>query len=150
MSPSTLATVSDQYNSSEGNWVGLSARVSALVYNTSLVKAAQLPHSLVDLAKPEWKGKIGMTPSETDFQPLVTVMLKLYGKAAAVEWLTGLKANAEIYPDNETVVASVNNGQSAVGLIDHYYWYRLRDEVGEGKRTLSSPLLRLGRCWKPR
>ena len=36
-----------------------------------------------------------------------------------------------MYPDNETVVAQVNNGESAVGLINHYYWYRLRDEVGQ-------------------
>jgi iron(III) transport system substrate-binding protein len=30
------------------------------------------------------------------------------------------------------VVAQVNNGESAVGLINHYYWYRLRAEVGQG------------------
>jgi iron(III) transport system substrate-binding protein len=133
VSSETLAAVSKPYESAQGNWVGLSARVSTLVYNTSQVKAAQLPANLLDLAKPEWKGKVGLAPSETDFQPLVTAVVKLYGQAAALEWLKGLKDNSEIYPDNETVVASVNSGQSAVGLINHYYWYRLRDEVGAAK-----------------
>ena len=50
--------------------------------------------------------------------------------ATAERWLKGLQANGKVYPDNETVVAQVNNGESAVGLINHYYWYRLRDEVG--------------------
>ena len=45
-------------------------------------------------------------------------------------WLKALKRNAKVYDDNELVVAAVNKGSVATGLIDHYYWYRLRDEVG--------------------
>ena len=81
--------------------------------------------------QPKWKGKLGFAPSETDFQPLVTAIAKLDGAAAAEKWLKGLQANGKVYPDNETVVAQVNNGESAVGLINHYYWYRLRDELGQ-------------------
>ncbi len=129
---STLAAVPSNYNSPQGDWVGVSARVSVLVYNTGLVNASQLPSSILELAQPKWKGKLGFAPSETDFQPLVTAITKLDGVAAAEKWLKGMQANGKIYPDNETVVAQVNNGESAVGLINHYYWYRLRDEVGEG------------------
>ena len=128
-----LASVPAQYSSSQGSWIGVSARVSALVYNTGKIKAVQLPAKLQDLALPQWKGKIALAPSETDFQPLVTAMLKLAGKDATVQWLKGLKANSDIYPDNESVTAAVNDGQSAVGLINHYYWYRLRDENGADK-----------------
>ena len=35
--------------------------------------------------------------------------------------------------DNELIAAAVNNGTVEAGLVDHYYWYRLRDEVGAGK-----------------
>jgi len=128
---STLAAVPSKYSSPQGDWVGVSARVSVLVYNTGLVKASELPSSILELAQPKWKGKLGFAPSETDFQPLVTAITKLDGVAAAEKWLKGLQANGKVYPDNETVVAQVNNGESAVGIIDHYYWYRLRDEVGE-------------------
>ncbi len=129
--PATLAAIPSRYDSAQDDWVGVSARISALVYNTSLIKAAQLPSSILALAQPEWKGKLGFAPSETDFQPLITAISKLNGTAAAEKWLQGIKANSKIYPDNETVVAQVNNGESAVGLINHYYWYRLRDEVGQ-------------------
>ncbi len=129
--PSTLAVIPARYNSTRGNWVGVSARVSVLVYNTRQISPASLPSSILALAQPQWKGKLGIAPSETDFQPLITSITKLDGAGAAEKWLAGIKANSKIYPDNETVVAQVNNGESTVGLINHYYWYRLRDEVGE-------------------
>ena len=128
---STLAAVPAKYSSPQGDWVGVSARVSVLVYNTSLIKPSELPSSILELAQPKWKGKVGFAPSETDFQPLVAAITKLDGVAAAEKWLEGIKANGKVYPDNETVVTQVNNGESAVGLINHYYWYRLLDEVGK-------------------
>jgi iron(III) transport system substrate-binding protein len=128
---STLASVPARYVSTRGDWVGVSARASVIVYNTSQLTPAQLPSSILEFADPKWKGKLGFAPSETDFQPLITAISKLDGVAAAERWLRGLKANGKTYPDNETVVAQVNNGESAVGLINHYYWYRLRDEVGK-------------------
>jgi iron(III) transport system substrate-binding protein len=128
---STLAQVPTRDDSAQGDWVGVSARVSALVYNTSEIAPSQLPRSILELAEPKWKGKVGFAPSETDFQPLITAIVKLDGRATAERWLKGLQANSRLYPDNETVVAQVNNGESAVGQINHYYWYRLRAELGQ-------------------
>jgi iron(III) transport system substrate-binding protein len=130
VTPSTLAAVPSRYDSAKGDWVGVSARVSVLVYNTSEISASQLPGSILELAQPKWKGKLGFAPSETDFQPLITAIVKSDGTAAAERWLKGLATNSKTYPDNETVVAQVNNGESAVGLINHYYWFRLRAEIG--------------------
>jgi iron(III) transport system substrate-binding protein len=132
VAPATLAAIPARYNSPQGDWVGVSARVSALVYNTSQLSVSQLPGSILELAQPRWKGKLGFAPSETDFQPLITSIVKFDGLAAAERWLKGLQANGKTYPDNETVVAQVNNGESALGPINHYYWYRLRDELGAG------------------
>jgi iron(III) transport system substrate-binding protein len=42
---STLAHTPSKYNSPNGKWVGISARVSVMVYNTSLLKPSQLPTS---------------------------------------------------------------------------------------------------------
>jgi iron(III) transport system substrate-binding protein len=128
---STLAAVPNRYDSAQGDWVGVSARVSTLVYNTSKLKPAELPNSVLELAAAKWKGKVGFAPSETDFQPLVTAIEKLDGKAAAESWLKGLQSNSKVYPDNETVVAQVNNGESELGPINHYYWFRLHDELGK-------------------
>ena len=126
---STLAAIPRAQSSPEGHWVGASARASVLVYNTDQVAPADLPASLLDLAKPEWKGRFGFPPSETDFQPLVTSVATLEGEDAAKQWLEGMKENGEVYDNNEGIIAAVNRGEIAAGLIEHYYWYRLRNEL---------------------
>lgn len=128
----TLAAVPSGYSAPTGDWAGISARVSAMVYNTSNVKPSQLPASVLDLASPKWAGKLGIAPGETDFLPVVTSVARAYGKPAALHWLQGLKSNAgsHVYPDNETLVSDVNSGQVQIGLIDHYYWYRLQSQQG--------------------
>src|SRR5581483_8990425 len=128
----TLGAVPRADSAQRGDWVGVSARVSEMVYNVASMKGGRLPGSVLQLAEPSYKGKVGFAPSETDFQPLVTAISKLKGRAAAEAWLLGMKENGKVYPDNETVVAQVNNGESALGPINHYYWYRLREEQGNG------------------
>jgi iron(III) transport system substrate-binding protein len=59
-------------------------------------------------------------------------VIATYGRAAAKRWLVGLKRNSAFYDDNESVVNAVNRGFSDVGIINSYYWYRLRLEVGAG------------------
>jgi iron(III) transport system substrate-binding protein len=129
---STLAHTPSKYNSPQGLWVGISARVSVMVYNTSLLKPSQLPTSAMQLSQPQWNGKIAIAGGETDFQPIVTSVARAYGTAAALKWLDGLKANAgsHQYPDNETIADEVNRGQVALGIVNQYYWYRERAEVG--------------------
>jgi iron(III) transport system substrate-binding protein len=132
VSASTLAVVPRRYDSPADDWVGVSARVTVLVYNTRDLSPAQLPASALDLARPKWKGRFGFAPSETDLQPVITSIARAHGQAAALDWLKGLKANAgsNVYPDNETVMAKVNSGQVQIALINNYYWYRLRLQLG--------------------
>jgi iron(III) transport system substrate-binding protein len=132
VAPSTLAAVPRASSATGGEWVAVSARVSALVYNTSQVAPVSLPPSILELAEPRFKGKVAFAPSETDFQPLVAAIIATDGEAAAERWLKGLQSNGRVYPDNETVVTQVNDGQSALGPVNHYYWYRLRAELGAG------------------
>jgi iron(III) transport system substrate-binding protein len=128
----TLAGVPSADSSPAGNWVGVSARISALVYNTSSLKPSQLPSSVMDLASPQWTGKLGIAPGETDFQPVITSITDKYGSTAALAWLKAIKSNAgsHVYQDNETLTSEVNSGQVEIGLINHYYWYRLRAGLG--------------------
>jgi iron(III) transport system substrate-binding protein len=130
----TLAAVPAGDSSPAGDWVGVSGRVSVLVYNTSQLKPSQVPSSVMDLASPEWAGKLGLAPGETDFQPIITSIADTYGNAAALTWLKAVKSNAgsHDYPDNETLTTEVNSGQVEIGLINQYYWYRLEAEAGAG------------------
>jgi len=128
--PDTLAQVPRKYSGPAGDWVGVSARSSVLVYNPDQVSRDQLPSSLLDLARPEWDGRIGFSATETDFQPLVSTVIAEDGRDAAKQWLEGLKANGTTYDGNVPIINDVNDGELDAGLIEHYYWYRLRDEVG--------------------
>jgi iron(III) transport system substrate-binding protein len=132
--PTTLARVPSRFNSPQGDWLGVSARVSVLIYNPSLIAASQLPTSVLGLAEPRYRGKLAFAAGETDFQPIVTSVARTYGHAAALKWLEGVKANAgsHVYPDNETISSEVNRGAVAFGVINQYYWYRMKAELGAG------------------
>ncbi len=98
-----------------------------------MIQESQLPASLLDLAKPEWKGKVAIAPADADFLPLVSAVVAEKGRPAALAWLKGLKANAQVFDDDEGVVAAVDRGAVATGLINNYYWARLRTEKGADK-----------------
>jgi iron(III) transport system substrate-binding protein len=140
LDPATLAATPARYSSPQGDWVGVSARVSVIIYNPSLISAGQLPTRVSQLAEPEYKGKLALAPGETDFQPIVTSYLRANGKAATLAWLRAINANAagHIYPDNETIADSVNRGLAAFGIVNQYYWYRLRAE--DGARSMHSKI----------
>ena len=130
--PSTLAKTPAMYDSPQGDWIGVSARVSVLIYNPSRIAKSALPTTVLQLANPRYKGQIAFAPGETDFQPIVTSVLHAYGAASALSWLKALKANAggHIYPDAETIANEVNRGVAAFGVVNQYYWYRMRAEIG--------------------
>jgi iron(III) transport system substrate-binding protein len=129
---STLARTPSRYNSPQGDWLGVSARVSVLIYNPSLISASELPRSVTELADPKYGGKLAFAAGETDFQPIVTSYARTYGEAAALKWLEAIKSNAgsHVYPDNETIADEVNRGAVAFGVVNQYYWYRMRAELG--------------------
>jgi iron(III) transport system substrate-binding protein len=135
---STLDEVPSQYSSPTGHWVGVAARATVMVYNPDLVAAGELPASILDLAEPEWEGKLAIAPSEPDFVPIVSAIEKLDGEAAAKEWLEGFSANAKRYNDNEGIIAAVNSGQVDAGIVNHYYWFEAAAE--EGKDEIASKL----------
>jgi iron(III) transport system substrate-binding protein len=134
---STLAEVPSQYSPPNGDWVGVAARETVLVYNPDLVSEDELPASILDLAEPEWKGKLGIAPSEPDFVPIVSAIEKLEGEAVAKSWLEGFADNAERYNDNEGIIAAVNAGQISAGIVNHYYWFEAAAEEGKDRINIS-------------
>ena len=66
------------------------------------------------------------------FRSIVTAYLRAYGKSATLTWLKAIYANAggHIYPDNETIADEVNRGAAAFGIVNQYYWYRMKAEIG--------------------
>lgn len=118
-----MAQVSDaRFKSSSGQWVGLSGRARVLAYNTSKVKPTELPQSVKELTRPEWKGRIGWAPTNASFQAFVTAFRILEGEAVASQWLDGMRANQpRTYKNNTAIVEALGRGEVEVGLVNHYY-----------------------------
>ncbi|MBQ4765831.1 extracellular solute-binding protein [Pectobacterium versatile] len=131
----TLAQVPSDYRPSHGRWIGIAARSTVFVYNPTKFTDAQLPKSLADLAKPEWKGRWAASPSGADFQAIVSAYLELKGEKVTQEWLKGMKENFTAYKGNSTVMKAVNAGQIDSGVIYHYYRFVDQAKTGENSNN---------------
>ncbi|MGY1718668.1 iron ABC transporter substrate-binding protein [Blastococcus sp. SYSU DS0552] len=126
----TLAQVGEQFRPSSGNWTGFAARSTVLAYDPDAVPEEELPASLLELAEPEYQGRVGIAAGGADFQAIVSAVLALEGEEATRAWLTGLERNAEIYASNTAVMKAVDEGEVDLGVMYHYYWYRDQAEGG--------------------
>lgn len=131
----TLKQVPAEYRPAHGRWIGIAARSTVFVYNPAKLSEQQLPKSLMDLAKPEWKGRWAASPSGADFQAIVSAMLALKGEQATLEWLKAMKANFVAYKGNSTVMKAVNAGQIDGGVIYHYYSFVDQSKTGENSKN---------------
>ncbi len=132
----TLAQVPAQFAPIDKGWVGFAARSTVFAYNPAQLKAADLPASIMDLAQPRWKGKVGISPAGADFQAVVSAVLSLKGETATAAWLKGLKDNAKVYQGNGAIMKAVNAGEIASGVIFHYYWYKDQAESGANSNNV--------------
>ncbi|HEX7354787.1 MAG TPA: iron ABC transporter substrate-binding protein [Mycobacteriales bacterium] len=127
---STLADVPARYDSPHGDWVGVAGREVVLAYNPAKLSASDLPRSIMDVGGPNWHGKVGIAPSDADFQAIVAAVDKREGTAKTTAWLDGLKRNGEEFSGNTAILQAVNRGQIAAGIIYHYYYFRDQAESG--------------------
>ncbi len=117
------------FRASDNTWIGLSGRMWIVVYNTALVKPADI-QSMLDLADPRWKGKIAIPNAGSEYlQAGVSVIQATYGDQRTQQFLEGLKANAgtHVYGKSSQIVEAVAKGEAAIGLVNHYYIYRHLD-----------------------
>jgi iron(III) transport system substrate-binding protein len=133
----TVAQVPEAFRPSTNKWTGIAARSTVLVYDKAKLTEDKLPKSLLDLAKPEWKGKWAASPSGADFQAIVAALVELKGEAAADEWLKAMKDNAKVYKGNSTAMKAVNAGEVDSALIYHYYYFGDQAKTGENSKNVS-------------
>lgn len=134
--PATVAQVPAEYRPSTNKWIGIAARSTVFVYNKSKLSEDQLPKSLMDLAKPEWKGRWAASPSGADFQAIVSAMLELKGESATGDWLKAMKDNAKPYKGNVTAMKAVNAGEVDGAVIYHYYYFGDQAKTGENSKNV--------------
>ena len=127
-----LDRVDATFRDDEGRWVGTSGRARVLVYNTDELTEDEVPDSVFDLIDPKWKGKVGLPPTNASFQAFVTAMRLDAGEERTRQWLEDLKGNdPKFYEKNTPVVEAVASGEIQVGLVNHYYLYLVKEELGD-------------------
>jgi iron(III) transport system substrate-binding protein len=128
----TLTIAPEKYRASDGTWVATSARARVVVYDPDQVSEDELPADVDELVAPEFKGKVGFAPSNASWQSFVTGLRVLKGDEEAKDWLTRFAANdPQRFEKNGMILDAVNDGQVALGLINHYYYYAKVAEEGQ-------------------
>jgi iron(III) transport system substrate-binding protein len=137
----TLEAVPSQFESPEGLWLGVSARRRVLVYNSDQVSESELPRSVFDVTGPEYRGRLGVAPSNASFQDFVSAMRQVEGDDATAEWLRAVAENdPQIYANNNAIVEAVSRGEIPFGLVNHYYNERfLAEDPGLPSRNYVFP-----------
>ncbi len=124
--PAIDQAIPSTFRAPDNSWVGISGRIWIIVYNTKQVSPTNL-HSLLDLANPEWKGKIAIPQASSEYlQTGVSVIRALQGDTVTKQFLRGLKTNAGtfVYGKNRQIVDAVARGEVSLGIVNHYYIYR--------------------------
>ena len=125
--PEDISTsIPAEHRSIENDWVGLSGRLRVLVVNNNSPFSGKI-NSVFDMAKPELKGRIGITKgSNESFIGGVTTYIGFAGKQQTSQWLSDIKVNTgdEVFKKHSKIVKAVADGKKDVGLVNHYYAYR--------------------------
>ncbi len=108
------------YKDPEYHWTGFSARARVLIYNKNLLEQAEVPKSIFDLTKEEYKGKVAIANplfGTTTFH--IAALFTAIGDEQAKQFLTDLKNNeVVIATSNGDVKKRVMQGEVSCGLTD--------------------------------
>jgi len=138
----TVVKIPANYRAQDNTWVGLSARARVLVVNKNKMNQLGFVKSVLDLADPRLKGRLGITHSANgSFIAGVTVYQKTIGDDKTLAWLEGLKRNSEgkVYNKHSKVVRDVALGKKDIGLVNHYYIYRHLDKNPDAPISILIP-----------
>jgi iron(III) transport system substrate-binding protein len=125
------ALVDPRFRAADGSWVGVTGRARVLAYDTRELAEADLPTSVLDLADPAWKGRVGWVPTNASFQTFVTALRETQGDDATLEWLGRMQANEpRVYDGNAAALQAVAAGEIDAALINHYYLFQAQAESG--------------------
>ena len=116
----------------DNKWFGLSVRARTIVYNTNKVKESDLS-TYEDLADRKWNKKLCLRTSKKVYnQSLVAMLIHELGEEKAKETVKGWVENTvEIFSNDTAVLKAVAAGQCDVGIVNTYYFGRLKKEKPE-------------------
>lgn len=127
------ANIPAHLRDSRGLWFGLSVRARTIVYNSGRVKPPELS-TYEDLASPKWKGRVCLRTSKKVYnQSLVAMLLAQHGEATTQRIVRGWVDNlaAPVFADDTMMMDAIAAGQCDVGIVNTYYFGRLKQKSPE-------------------
>jgi len=112
--------IPEQFKDPQGYWTGFAARARVIIYNKNLIKPGEIPNSIYDLTKPQWRRKCAIAKPlfGTTFTHSAALFSYL-GDAKAKEYFDQLKQNDVVIVNGNSIVKnSVANGELVFGLTD--------------------------------
>ncbi len=131
-------------HAASNQWFGFSTRARVIVYNKSMVNAADV-QDYEDLANPKLKGKVCTRSGSHVYNlSLMSALIEHWGEAKAEEWARGVVANFARAPkggDTDQITA-VASGECGVALVNTYYYARLfGSEKPEDRKLMANVAL---------
>ncbi len=104
----------------ENYWTGFAARARILIYNTNLLTNSELPKSIFELTRPQWRKKVAMAyPLFGTTATHTAAMFATLGEEKTREYLKALAANEVLIVDGNSVVRDmVAEGRIPIGFTD--------------------------------
>ncbi|HTE13660.1 MAG TPA: Fe(3+) ABC transporter substrate-binding protein, partial [Burkholderiales bacterium] len=120
------------------NWFGFSTRARVIIYNKSMVNAADV-QNYEDLANPKLKGKVCTRSGSHVYNlSLMSALIEHWGEAKAEEWARGVVANMARAPKGGDTdqITGVASGECGVAIANTYYYVRLLTSSKPEERKL--------------
>ncbi len=118
------ANVPAQYRDSDDEWFALTLRARNVYSSRDRVGKLGADFDYVDLANPEWKGKICTRSGKHPYNvSLVSAMIAHHGEAETKTWLEGVKDNLARKPqgNDRAQVKAIKEGLCDLALGNSYY-----------------------------
>ena len=125
----------------DNRWFGLSVRARTIVYSTVRVKPVDLS-TYEALGDAKWKGRLCLRTSKKVYnQSLVAMMIARHGEAKTEAIVKSWVANlaTDVFPDDTNLMEAIAAGQCDVGIVNTYYFGRLKQKQPEAAIALFWP-----------
>ncbi|QIW16581.1 iron ABC transporter substrate-binding protein [Pasteurellaceae bacterium RH1A] len=119
------------FRDSKGEWFGLTKRARVIYSSKDRVGALPAGFDYLDLAKPEYKGKVCVRSGKNAYNvSLFASMIEHYGEANTKAYLEGLKANLAQKPQggDRDQVKAIKEGVCDYSLGNSYYYGKMLDD----------------------
>ncbi|MGA9031763.1 MAG: Fe(3+) ABC transporter substrate-binding protein [Sulfuricaulis sp.] len=136
-----MANIPAHLRDPDNRWFGLSVRARTIVYSTVRVKPSQIS-TYEALGDVKWKGRLCLRTSKKVYnQSLVAMMIARLGEAKTEKIVKSWVANlaTDVFPDDTKLMEAIVAGQCDVGIVNTYYYGRLKQKQPEAPIALFWP-----------